>query len=260
MRWRPCFSSLSSLWWCCSLAYSYFPVSFWWIVPFRPDKDGDGPDNKASFMTAYIMTGVLLALGAILILAFSLAAFKDPGYVAWDPFIDFQTVLDETDPLNLCPDCKIIRTPRSWHCNICNWCVERFDHHCPYINNCVGYRNHQYFLFFISMVVINILFHLTLTIWALVDFIWDGSSLENHIWTTLYPMPDVLFYIFFFITVAINCCLGGFFILPTFLLMIVHCWNFSKNMTTNELYSWKAIAQSTEHTTQSPTPEQGSES
>ena len=57
------------------------------------------------------MTGVYLGLASLLVLAFSLAAFKNPGYVERDPQIDFQAVLDDTDPLNLCPDCKIIRTP-----------------------------------------------------------------------------------------------------------------------------------------------------
>ena len=42
------------------------------------------------------------------------------------------------DPTQLCPDCLVVRTPRSRHCGTCNRCVERFDHHCPWINNCVG--------------------------------------------------------------------------------------------------------------------------
>ena len=106
-------------------------------VPFEPyGGEGDDEQNGGKWRT---MLGIFLTLGGLLVIFFSLAAFRDPGYIKRHPNIDFQKVLDSTNPLNLCPDCKIVRTPRSRHCNICNRCVERFDHHCPYINNCVGY-------------------------------------------------------------------------------------------------------------------------
>ena len=54
----------------------------------------------------------------LLLLFFSLAALTEPGYIRRDPNIDFQELIDKTDPYNLCPDCKILRTPRSRHCNI----------------------------------------------------------------------------------------------------------------------------------------------
>lgn len=62
-------------------------------------------------------------------------------------------MLKTFDPAALCPECEIIRTPRSRHCNICNRCVERFDHHCPWINTCVGVKNHHYFLTFLVSVL-----------------------------------------------------------------------------------------------------------
>ena len=99
----------------------------------------------------YWQVGCNVAIVIFCILMLTLTVVTDPGYLK-NTQNDFLHLLEVVDCAQLCPDCQTIRTSRSRHCSICNRCVERFDHHCPWVNNCVGVGNHNYFfLFVISM-------------------------------------------------------------------------------------------------------------
>ena len=58
-----------------------------------------------------------------------------------------------------CKKCNLEKINRSKHCIICDKCIEKFDHHCIWINNCVGAKNLKYFYYFIFI-------HWVLTLYA----------------------------------------------------------------------------------------------
>ena len=72
-----------------------------------------------------------------------------PGFMRGTSAIPFLRLVEKFEPNMLCPACEVICTSDSRHCYICNQCVERFDHHCQWVNNCIGIKNHSYFFFFI---------------------------------------------------------------------------------------------------------------
>ena len=77
--------------------------------------------------------------------------FSDPGIIKSDPSLNMTKLLESMEASSLCPDCKIVKTGRCSHCRLCNQCVDRFDHHCPWVNNCIGKGNFGRFYSFVFM-------------------------------------------------------------------------------------------------------------
>ncbi|CAD8092461.1 unnamed protein product [Paramecium sonneborni] len=71
--------------------------------------------------------------------------FSNPAYLIRrkEPLY---TLITTVDHQNICPFYLVIKLPRSKHCDICKRCLLVYDHHCPWINNCVDALNHLFFI------------------------------------------------------------------------------------------------------------------
>ncbi|XP_021112962.1 palmitoyltransferase ZDHHC3 isoform X7 [Heterocephalus glaber] len=119
--------------------YAEFVVLFVMLIPSR--------DYAYS-----IINGIMFNLLAFLALASHCRAMlTDPGAVpkgnATKEFIE-SLQLKPGQVVYKCPKCCSIKPDRAHHCSVCKRCIRKMDHHCPWVNNCVGENNQKYFVLF----------------------------------------------------------------------------------------------------------------
>uniref|UniRef100_A0A671K4V0 Palmitoyltransferase n=1 Tax=Sinocyclocheilus anshuiensis TaxID=1608454 RepID=A0A671K4V0_9TELE len=64
----------------------------------------------------------------------------------------------QSGAVRFCDRCQVIKPDRCHHCSVCETCVLKMDHHCPWVNNCVGFSNYKFFLLFLSYSMIYCVF------------------------------------------------------------------------------------------------------
>ncbi|XP_022213767.2 palmitoyltransferase ZDHHC6 [Drosophila obscura] len=106
------------------------------------------PEESLYAAINYVMIAVL---NLVTLYNFGMAIVVGPGLLPrhWQP-----TDPEDEQFLQYCKVCEGYKAPRAHHCRRCNRCVMRMDHHCPWINNCIGWANQAnffYFLFFFML-------------------------------------------------------------------------------------------------------------
>eukprot|EP00475_Leptophrys_vorax_P026193 TRINITY_DN367_c0_g1_i1.p1 TRINITY_DN367_c0_g1~~TRINITY_DN367_c0_g1_i1.p1 ORF type:complete len:415 (-),score=77.55 TRINITY_DN367_c0_g1_i1:37-1242(-) len=107
--------------------------------------------------------------------------------------------LPQKNVTNFCAHCDSWRAPRSKHCYHCGKCVVKFDHHCPFFQNCIGGRNHRLFWWFLATetVLLSWTFMMFLNIILSVD-----QTLEEKPWMYLYIIVGLVFAGFLILSVG----------------------------------------------------------
>ena len=102
---------------------------------------------------AYFYIGIMLLM---FILYFTLS-FSNPGIIKNLTVIKPLFIVEKGEDIsNYCSYCWVKKSFNSKHCLICGVCVNGFDHHCFWINNCVGNNNYNLFITFLIYVNLNI--------------------------------------------------------------------------------------------------------
>jgi len=105
--------------------------------------------------------GLLLFLGwhflwGNMVVCYFRCVFTDPGSVP--------EKISRVTHGRLCSVCENAKPPRCHHCRQCGTCVLKMDHHCPWINNCVGFRNQKFFILFLLYTSLTSLYFLATSI------------------------------------------------------------------------------------------------
>lgn len=94
---------------------------------------------------------------------------KPPEHIGWNPGV-----------VTMCTKCKFPRPERAHHCRICGRCVIRYDHHCPWLGNCIGLENHKFFILHTIYVALACLAFLIISFPDLMIALHEAAASTRH--------------------------------------------------------------------------------
>jgi len=185
---------------------------------------------KKFFPHKFISYNLIYVLYTIIFLSlysFYLCSISDPGIIKKKnisslkqkyPY-DFLFNSDKPE----CKKCHFPKINRSKHCRVCDKCIEKFDHHCIWINNCVGAKNFRYFFYFLlihwilvtyaGILVIIIFYYEIKEKNLLKQLFYDVQTKEQYKATYITVFRYLLFKNYFLSATAIMLLVTSFFLI-----------------------------------------------
>ena len=106
-----------------------------------------------------------------------------------------------------CYTCESLMPPYVHHCNACGRCIVYMDHHCPWVNNCVGFYTQKTFFLFNFYALITLAYSIVVltknslqTIYGVNAMIEDFSATIAAVWVSLF-----LVYLSFLFVLVVFC-------------------------------------------------------
>ncbi|KAG7476238.1 putative palmitoyltransferase ZDHHC11 [Solea senegalensis] len=100
-----------------------------------------------------------------------------------------------------CYLCDVNVGPKVKHCIACNKCVEDFDHHCKWLNTCVGGRNYWFFFMALSSAIVGVLLLVLVILFVFIQHYLDPNILRtapqfdrilgNGTWLVFIPLAPI---------------------------------------------------------------------
>ncbi|XP_062215533.1 probable protein S-acyltransferase 17 [Phragmites australis] len=205
------------------------------------------------YIPGYYVSGLhrYLSIVAVLVgsILFVLTSFSDPGTVTKDNVSQYVSSYPYDNIIYVekeCSTCKITRPARAKHCRICDRCVARFDHHCGWMNNCIGEKNARYFVAFL-------VWHFLLCVYGalVLGFILAGELKERkviYIFTAYYGIDYSFSGLFPHVAQWLLAVHNTQILLSVFLAILAlllggfcayHAHLCLTNTTTNETFKWQ---------------------
>lgn len=151
-----------------------------------------------------------------------------------DPFVEmFRESVLKNKPFtlefhNFCALCGTPVQDQSKHCMVCYRCVDKFDHHCTWVNNCIGSKNYRDFFKMILTFELFLIIVTSLKVHCLSLF-WDNSPQMFKKFNSIFePGTGEIFMallILSSITSGICALFNGY-------LISFHIWLWKQDMTT----------------------------
>lgn len=144
---------------------------------------------------AYLHSLLFTCLALLAVSAHARSMTSDPGTIPKGNFNEDNirnSGYAAGDVVVRCTKCECIKLHRAHHCSTCQRCIRKMDHHCPWINNCVGEYNQKFFMlftFYIMMISIYSLILAAQYVFSCSDKDWQGCSYFS-------PPATIIFIIF----------------------------------------------------------------